>query len=56
VGVKIVVVSTDYVRPAQLSPPELFRYCLGTLYDAGLSRDDVRTVAAHNPARAIALA
>jgi hypothetical protein len=56
VGVNNVVVSTDYFRPAQPSPPELFRYCLGTLYDAGLNRDEIRTVAAHNPARALGLA
>jgi Family of unknown function (DUF6282) len=55
VGLDNVVVSTDYFRPAQPSPPELFRYCLGTLYDAGLSHDDIRTVAAHNPARALGL-
>jgi hypothetical protein len=55
VGVEHVVVSTDYFRPAQPTPPELFRYCLGTLYDAGLSREEIRTVAAQNPARALAL-
>jgi Family of unknown function (DUF6282) len=56
VGAAHVVVSTDYFRPAQPSPPELFRYCLGTLYDAGLTREEIRMVAAQNPARALGLA
>jgi hypothetical protein len=55
VGVGQVFASTDYFRPTQPSPPELFRYMLGTLYDAGLRREDVRAVAATNPARALAL-
>jgi len=55
VGVERVVVSTDYFRTAQPCPPELFRLLLGTLYDAGLTATDVRTVAALNPARALGL-
>jgi hypothetical protein len=56
VGVEHVVVSTDYFRTAQPNPPELFRLLLGTLYDAGLTAAEVRTVAALNPARALGLA
>ena len=55
VGVEHVVVSTDYFRRAQPNPPELFRLLLGSLYDAGLSAAEVRTVAALNPARALGL-
>jgi hypothetical protein len=55
VGVEQVVVSTDYFRTAQPSPPELFRLLLGTLYDAGLTAQEIRTVAAVNPARALGL-
>ncbi|HZR98958.1 MAG TPA: DUF6282 family protein [Chloroflexota bacterium] len=55
VGVEQVVVSTDYFRTAQPSPPELFRLLLGTLYDAGLTAAEIRTVAALNPARALGL-
>jgi hypothetical protein len=55
VGVEQVVVSTDYFRTAQPSPPELFRLLLGTLYDAGLTASEIRTVAALNPARALGL-
>ena len=55
VGVGQVVVSTDYFRANLPNPPELFRHLLGTLYDAGLSAAEVRTVAALNPARALGL-
>ena len=55
VGVEHVVVSTDYFRTAQPNPPELFRLLLGTLYDAGLSAEEIRTVAAVNPARALGI-
>lgn len=53
VGLDHMFASTDYFRPTQPNPPELFRYMLGTLYDAGLTREDVRQVAATNPARAL---
>ena len=55
VGLEHVVVSTDYFRQANPSPPELFRLLLGTLYDAGLSADEIRTVASVNPALALGL-
>lgn len=55
VGVDRVVVSTDYFRAANPSPPELLRLLLGTLYDAGLTEQEVRAVAAVNPARALGL-
>ena len=55
VGIEHVVVSTDYFRHTLPIPPELFRFLLGTLYDAGLTPAEVRTVAAVNPARALGL-
>lgn len=55
VGVEHVVVSTDYFRGANPIPPELFRLLLGSLYDAGLKTDEIRRVAAVNPARALGL-
>ena len=55
VGVGQVVVSTDYFRAANPIPPELFRLLLGTLFDAGLTPDEIRQVAAINPARALGL-
>lgn len=55
VGVEHVVVSTDYFRSSLPNPPELLRFTLGTLYDAGLSAEAVRAVAATNPARALGL-
>ncbi len=55
VGVEHVVVSTDYFRAANPAPPDLFRLLLGTLYDAGLSAEEIRQVAVINPARAMGL-
>jgi hypothetical protein len=55
VGVDHVVVATDYFRAANPVPPELLRLLLGTLYDAGLRADEIRRVAAVNPARALGL-
>ncbi len=55
IGIEQVCLSTDYFRAPQPSPPELFRYFLGTLFDAGLKQSDVRTVAAINSARALGL-
>jgi hypothetical protein len=56
VGVDHVVVSTDYFRGSTPNPPELFRFLLGTLYEAGLSPDELRRMATVNPARALGLA
>jgi hypothetical protein len=55
VGVEHVVVSTDYFRTAQPTPPELFRLMIGTLHDVGLDASAVRQVVAINPARALGL-
>jgi hypothetical protein len=55
VGVERVVVSTDYFRSTLPSEPEVFRFLLGTLYDAGLTPAEVRQVAAINPALALGL-
>lgn len=55
IGLGQVVASTDYFRPYSPNPPELFRMFLGMLYEGGLSRDEVKRVAAVNPARAMGL-
>ena len=55
VGLDHVVVSTDYFRAATPNPPELFRFLLGTLYEAGLSAEEIRRVSAINPALALGL-
>jgi len=55
VGVERCVIATDSFRAAQPPPPELFRYMVGTLYDAGLSAAEIRTAVADNPARALGI-
>lgn len=49
VGVENVVVTTDYFLGNNPAPPELLRLLLGVLYDAGLTFEEVRTVASVNP-------
>jgi hypothetical protein len=51
VGLRQVVVSTDYFRPYSPNPAELFRMFLGMLHEGGLSQGEVKQVAAINPAR-----
>jgi Family of unknown function (DUF6282) len=55
VGVERCVIASDSFRAAQPPPPELFRYMVGTLYDAGLTAAEIRTAAADNPARALGI-
>jgi len=51
VGLRQVVVSTDYFRPYSPNPAELFRMFLGMLHEGGLSKGEINQVAAINPAR-----
>ena len=51
VGLRQVVVSTDYFRPYSPNPAELFRMFLGMLHEGGLSKEQVKMVACANPAR-----
>lgn len=51
VGLRQVVVSTDYFRPYSPNPAELFRMFLGMLHEGGMSKGEVSQVAAINPAR-----
>jgi hypothetical protein len=53
VGVNQVVITTDYFRSTTPIQPELLRFLLGTLYDAGLSASELRRMAAINPALAL---
>src|SRR5680860_674884 len=53
VGLERIVASTDYFRGSCPPPPMLFRFYLGELYNGGLSLDEIRQIAATNPARAL---
>jgi hypothetical protein len=55
VGLRHVVASTDYFRPYSPNPAELFRMFLGMLHEGGLTRDEVKQIAAENPARLMGL-
>ena len=55
VGIDRCVIASDSFRPSQPPPPELFRYLVGTLYDAGLSAAEIRVAVADNPARALGI-
>jgi hypothetical protein len=55
VGVERCVIASDGFRPSQPAPPELFRYLVGTLHEAGLSPAEVRTAVVTNPASALGL-
>jgi hypothetical protein len=55
IGLDQVVASTDYFRPYSPSPSELFRMFLGMLHEGGLSKEEIKTVACINPARAMGL-
>jgi hypothetical protein len=55
VGLRQVIASTDYFRPYSPNPAELFRMFLGMLYEGGLSKEEVKQVAATNPARLMGL-
>jgi hypothetical protein len=55
VGLRQIVVSTDYFRPYSPNPAELFRMYLGMLHEGGLSIEEVRQVAGANPARLMGL-
>ena len=51
VGLRQIVVSTDYFRPYSPNPAELFRMFLGMLHEGGLTKGEVKQAAAINPAR-----
>jgi hypothetical protein len=55
VGLRQIVVSTDYFRPYSPNPAELFRMYLGMLHEGGLSTEEVKQVAGANPARLMGL-
>jgi len=55
IGLNRVVASTDYFRPYSPNPPELLRMYLGMLHEGGLSKEEVKAVACHNPARLMGL-
>ena len=55
IGLRQVIVSTDYFRPYSPNPAELFRMFLGMLYEGGLSMDEIKLVACANPARLMGL-
>jgi hypothetical protein len=55
VGIASCVIASDYFRPSQPPPPEMFRYMLGTLHDAGFSVPEIRTAVAINPARLLGI-
>ncbi len=55
VGLEHIVLSTDRFRAESPSPPELFADLVGMLHAAGLGADEVRVLAAENPARALGL-
>lgn len=55
IGIRQVVASTDYFRPYSPNPAELFRMFLGMLHEGGLNREEVKQVAAINPARVLGL-
>jgi imidazolonepropionase-like amidohydrolase len=55
VGLRQVIASTDYFRPYSPNPAELFRMFLGMLHEGGLSKEEVKQVAAINPARLMGL-
>jgi len=55
IGPSQIVASTDYFRPGIPNPPELMCEYLGMLSDAGLSKVEIRQIAAENPARALSV-
>lgn len=55
VGVEQVVVSTDYFLGNNPSPPELFRLLLGVLFEAGMTFNEGRAVAAVNTQRVMSV-
>ncbi len=55
IGLGQVVASTDYFRPYSPNPAELFRMFLGMLHEGGLNKEEVKQIAAANPARLMAL-
>jgi hypothetical protein len=55
VGIERCVIASDYFRPSQPPPPEMFRFVLGTLYDAGFSAAEIHTAVAVNPARVLGI-
>jgi Family of unknown function (DUF6282) len=55
VGLRQVIASTDYFRPYSQNPAELFRMFLGMLHEGGLSKEEVKQVAATNPGRLMGL-
>jgi Family of unknown function (DUF6282) len=55
VGIERCVIASDYFRPSQPPPPEMFRFLLGTLHDAGFSAAEIRAAVARNPARVLGL-
>ena len=56
IGLNQVIASTDYFRPYSPHPAELMRMFLGMLYEGGLTKEEIKLVAATNPARLLALA
>jgi hypothetical protein len=56
IGLHQVIASTDYYRPYSPHPAELMRMFLGMLYEGGLTKEEIRLVAAVNPARLMGVA
>lgn len=54
-GASRVLLTSDFFGGNASSPSDLLRMFLGTLYDAGLSEDDVHKAVSENPARLIGL-
>lgn len=55
VGLEHVVITSDYFRSSAPEPPELLRWLLGTLVDAGMRPDELRVATVTNPARVLGL-